>query len=239
MTMLSLLATGLMHAPPMDGHSVNLISLSAHSDYRLVPHWIAELTLTQAKSTPEFSDSTIFEFSDLSGQSITFSRIAPYSKPDHNATYGYLEQAQQDESERSLISNTSPDVTATEAREYYMSGHDLLEQGNLTAAIAAFQQALQLDPSQASYYNCLGTALRRQGRLDEAAEAYQQALQLDDQHPEIYANLATVLLSQGHQQEAIAALYEARALLYQQAREEEAHQLEMVIHQLEGGDSPN
>ncbi len=339
MTMLGLLATGLMHAPPMDGHSVNHLSRSTFSEFDSGCRWAAQTPLAQIVANHDLYDQginllldgkfaeaeaifwRIIDVNLMDAETHTVLAIAlthqnrldeaiaalstaldldpglvsaydtlgnayalqgnyedsiaqfqqaialnpndanlhnnlgatyqelgrldeateSYEKalrlnPNHITAHSNLERVERAEPIRSTLSTIAlPMTSPAEAQQYYAAGNALLEQGNLTAAIAAYQQALQIDPNQPEYYNSLGIALRRHGQLDAAVDAYHQALRLNDQLPEVHANLATVLLAQGRQQEAIAALRQAQALLYEQGLDQDAHQLEMVIHQLEGG----
>ena len=54
----------------------------------------------------------------------------------------------------------------------------LAEQGELTEAVACYQQALRLKPDYAEAHSNLGVALTEQGKLTEAVASYQQALPL-------------------------------------------------------------
>jgi superkiller protein 3 len=85
----------------------------------------------------------------------------------------------------------------------------LSEQGKLEEAIAAYQQAIQLDPKDATPYNGLGNALSEQGKLEEAIAAFQQAIQLDPKDALPYNGLGIALYKQGKLEEAIAAYQQA------------------------------
>jgi tetratricopeptide (TPR) repeat protein len=62
--------------------------------------------------------------------------------------------------------------------EHLNLGNTLLAQGQLTQAIACYQQAVQLNPNLFGAYPNLAEALRRQGRFQEATQYYRQAIQL-------------------------------------------------------------
>ncbi|PZV17954.1 MAG: hypothetical protein DCF22_02830 [Leptolyngbya sp.] len=81
----------------------------------------------------------------------------------------------------------------------------LAEMGTLTAAIAAGNRAVQLNPTSAEAYINLGWALYQQGYLAEAIAAYQQALQLDFRSPLTYNRLGLALYQQGNLSEAVQA----------------------------------
>ncbi len=62
--------------------------------------------------------------------------------------------------------------------EHLNLGNTLLAQGQLTQAIACYQQAVKLNPNLFGAYPNLAEALRRQGRFQEATQYYRQAIQL-------------------------------------------------------------
>jgi uncharacterized caspase-like protein/Flp pilus assembly protein TadD len=70
-------------------------------------------------------------------------------------------------------------------------------QVKLSEAIAAYRQAIQLDPNFATAHSNLGVALETQGKLDEAIASYRQAIQLDPNLTEAHRNLENLLKQQG------------------------------------------
>jgi protein O-GlcNAc transferase len=72
-------------------------------------------------------------------------------------------------------------------------------------AIAAFRQAIKVDPQLAWTYNQLGNALSDKWKFDEAIAAYRQAIQIDPNYADAYKNLGGGLFLQGKLDEAIAA----------------------------------
>lgn len=84
--------------------------------------------------------------------------------------------------------------------------------GRLEDAIAAYRQALALNPTHVEALNNLGAALADLKRWDEATASYRRALELKPKLPEIQNNLAVALREQGHLDEAIALYREAVAL---------------------------
>jgi len=72
------------------------------------------------------------------------------------------------------------------ASAYYDQGNELRDLGKLQEALAAYEQAIQLDPDYADAYNGQGNALSELGRQEEALGAYKQAIRLDpDQVPPV------------------------------------------------------
>jgi len=76
-------------------------------------------------------------------------------------------------------------------------------------AIAAFQQAIELDPEWAYPHNDLGRVYRDLGRQEEAIAAYQSAIELDPKWAYPHYNLGNVYAALGRHQEAVAAYHKA------------------------------
>ena len=101
---------------------------------------------------------------------------------------------------------------------YLNNGNQLLEEGNLEEAIAAYRSAIELNPDLSWSHHNLGQALAKLGKLDEAISAYQRAIELnpDDveayrhilkiqpDHWEVCLQLGTALSKQGDLEGAIA-----------------------------------
>jgi serine/threonine protein kinase len=76
-------------------------------------------------------------------------------------------------------------------------------------ALAAFEQAIRLDPDDASIYNGKGLVLRELKRSQEALAAYERAIRLDPNYAEAYFNKGNVLDDLEHYEEALAAYEQA------------------------------
>jgi protein O-mannosyl-transferase len=88
-------------------------------------------------------------------------------------------------------------------------GDALLEQGNVTEAIAHFQMALQIKPDYAEALNNLGQALLQKGNVDEAISRYQKSLQIKPSFAMAHYNLGNALFRKGDVDEAIAQFQQA------------------------------
>jgi len=75
--------------------------------------------------------------------------------------------------------------------------------------IAAYRQAIKVDPQLAWAYNKLGNALFYKWKFDEAIAAYRQAIQIDPNYANAYKNLGNALFFQRKPKEAIAAYRQA------------------------------
>jgi len=88
----------------------------------------------------------------------------------------------------------------------------LFELGRFEEALALFERAIQLDPTDVySYYN-KGLAFQQLGRLVEALAAFEQAIQLDPADAQAYQNEGDVLQQLGRVTEAEQAYRKAREL---------------------------
>jgi tetratricopeptide (TPR) repeat protein len=88
---------------------------------------------------------------------------------------------------------TSPPTLETESEDFLSLGKKLQAQGDLTASIAAYGDAIKLNPQSAQAYNQLGTALQQYGSLPEALTAYKMAARLDPSLQSAQSNLQSLL----------------------------------------------
>ena len=91
-------------------------------------------------------------------------------------------------------------------------GISLYDQGKLDEAVAAYRQAIQLEPTHALAHCNLGNALRKQGKLTEAVAAYHKAIRIKPDFAEAYSNLGVAFYDQRKLDKAIAAYRKAIAL---------------------------
>jgi Tetratricopeptide repeat len=98
------------------------------------------------------------------------------------------------------------------AMDYYNRGASFLNLGRCEEALAALNQAIALDPSDAESYFGRGRTLRVLKRYEEALIALNQAIALDPSHTEAYGGLGTCLEILGRHKEALAAFEQARRL---------------------------
>ncbi|MEL7050596.1 MAG: tetratricopeptide repeat protein, partial [Cyanobacteria bacterium J06588_5] len=99
-------------------------------------------------------------------------------------------------------SNTIPPETArikqnADADRALTEGITFIRQGDIAAAIAAFEQAASLNPNSAPAHYNLGLALRQNNQLQAAATAFWEATQADPGFVLAYVNLGAALLEGG------------------------------------------
>ncbi len=91
-------------------------------------------------------------------------------------------------------------------------GLNLKEEGDLTAAVACYRQAIALQPELASAHYNLGFALQKQGNLQEASACYRQAIALEPKLVRAHYHLGVALQEQGEWSEAIACYQQVTEL---------------------------
>ena len=106
----------------------------------------------------------------------------------------------------------SQPVGAMTAEEWYDKGLALYQQGKYTDAIKAYNRAITLDPTVATFWNGLGTALDHEGDYTAAIRAYNTAIDLDPTDAFTWNNKGISLDNRGNHTEAVAAFDRAIAL---------------------------
>jgi len=104
------------------------------------------------------------------------------------------------------------DVPAAEFYRLFDMALDLATKGQNEDAIAAWKEALALDPGDAKANYNLGLALLRRGGLDDAVTHFQTAVDAKPEFSDAQANLGAALLQEGKVDEAIAHLEQAVAV---------------------------
>jgi type II secretory pathway predicted ATPase ExeA/tetratricopeptide (TPR) repeat protein len=82
----------------------------------------------------------------------------------------------------------------------------------LDAAVTAFGQAIEIDPSYAEAHYNLGLARLRQGDLEGAVQAFRKVVSIRADNEDAYRHLGVALWKQGQLEEAVAAFRKAVAL---------------------------
>jgi tetratricopeptide (TPR) repeat protein len=92
--------------------------------------------------------------------------------------------------------------------------------GNLDAAIAAYERAIQISPRYLAAINNLGLAYGAAGRDEEAERTFRSAIALDAEYEGAWLNLGKLLSGQSRYDEAIAAFRRALEIRsdYREAR---------------------
>lgn len=96
--------------------------------------------------------------------------------------------------------------------EQVEKGKEAYHDRNWEEAIAAYREAVRLQPRAPQAHNDLGAVLYDVGRVEEAIDEYETALRFDPDYAEAHNNLGVALLSQGRTAESVAAYRRALSL---------------------------
>jgi tetratricopeptide (TPR) repeat protein len=99
-----------------------------------------------------------------------------------------------------------------DASEAYSRGLEYLEYNEPDQAIAAFTEALRLNPRHLYAYFARGCAWAERDKLDEAIADYGEAIRLDPSYAAAYSNRAAALTRRGDGNAAAADLERCRSL---------------------------
>jgi tetratricopeptide (TPR) repeat protein len=91
-------------------------------------------------------------------------------------------------------------------RAHFEQGEKAQQQGDLQAALRAFQKAIELDRSDAEAHARLGLVYRKLGMLREATESLERARRLDPKLPRLGVLLAFNYMDAGRHADAIPLL---------------------------------
>ena len=96
-------------------------------------------------------------------------------------------------------------ASSSDADAHSDHGIALRAQGKISEAIAAFRQAIQLEPEKAVFHFNLGAVLHECRRFDEAIGSYRQAIRIKPDFADAYANLGAALRDDRKPAEAAVA----------------------------------
>jgi len=99
--------------------------------------------------------------------------------------------------------------SSSQATSYFNLGGKLYDQGEVTEAISALQQAIQLDPNYAMAYCILGIILKNSNLLDESVKAFTKAVEINPKDSCFYGHLGFVLADLDRLSEALEVFQKA------------------------------
>jgi tetratricopeptide (TPR) repeat protein len=185
-----------LQAHPQDAYTANKLgALYTQSD-----EWDKALaTLTMALRSGNFDAATQYELHYHLG--ITRRHRAPLT--------GELDLAEAHYREAIAL----PIAGILKLGAYLNLGALLKKKGDLEGAIAQYEAAARIDPTQPMTYFNLGVAHRARGYLEPALRAYEYAIVLDPNYGAAYQNLGVVLFKLGRLPESKRAFEKAIALI--------------------------
>ncbi len=139
-------------------------------------------------------------------------KVTPVNETDQAS----LDNGRQNETEASPVNLQNPQGLMQQVRALirshkkdsdhpHLEGVELLKEGNLEGAAAAFRRAIELNPSFSWAHHHLGDVLALQKKWDEATGAFRRAIELNPLFALSHSNLGDLLMKQDKQEEAIAA----------------------------------
>lgn len=99
-----------------------------------------------------------------------------------------------------------------DSQQAAMSGKQWLDQQRYDEAVAAYRQAVRLEPQNALAHYGLGVAYSRKGEYGEAMAAYREAIRLQPDHADAHYGLGVAAERQDDDQTAMAAYREVTRL---------------------------
>jgi tetratricopeptide (TPR) repeat protein len=103
-------------------------------------------------------------------------------------------------------------LTGESAQDYINRGNVLRDQGEHDKAIAAFTEAIRIDPKDDSAYFNRGLAWRSKGEYDLAIRDYNQALTINPAFFQVYVNRGVAWSKKGEYDQALRDYNEALRL---------------------------
>ncbi|NTW68241.1 MAG: tetratricopeptide repeat protein [Chlorobiaceae bacterium] len=88
-------------------------------------------------------------------------------------------------------------------------GFAYIQNGDLPMAIAAYQEAVRINPGDAHYWSDLGAAYGRAGQQANKIAAYEQAVTIDPDSENSWINLGVAYLDNGNSEKSISAYQQA------------------------------
>ena len=106
-------------------------------------------------------------------------------------------------------SSTDMQVQRLQARSVYEQAIKNLQEDRLSLGLAALQQAIALDPENATYRNSLGVLYLNLRQPTDAQREFEKAVALDPSYAEAHHNLGIAFAEQGKFDQAIAGYRKA------------------------------
>ncbi len=92
---------------------------------------------------------------------------------------------------------------SSDATKLYTTGHDLTESGNYTGAVAAYNNAITLEPLYYEAWDGMADALNRQGQFNDALAASNRSLEIFPGYVKGWINRGQILYNIGYRYEDV------------------------------------
>lgn len=135
--------------------------------------------------------------------------MSTLENPDHVCDQAYAAYQAGDTRLAQRLTSAVLEHASRHARALYLQGVLLQDDGQLDAAVASTQRALDVDPSNGVYANALGEMLRAQGQSERARSHFERATQVQPGYARAWSNLGQANLQRDRIDDAVACLEEA------------------------------
>jgi tetratricopeptide (TPR) repeat protein len=143
---------------------------------------------------------------DLFQQLSQSSSASPASPASPTTTTAIESRGHMTTSQSATLTAAPPAPAAQTAADFTRLGQTLYAHGDLTGAISAYGEALQLDPEHAETYHYLGLAFQKYGSLPEALTSFKMAVRLDPNLTSAQRSLEQLLQTHPATPDSTAAL---------------------------------
>ncbi|MGE5655405.1 MAG: tetratricopeptide repeat protein [Actinomycetota bacterium] len=147
---------------------------------------------------------------------VVFYQMGLQVQPDHPELSQRLEEVlEKKKGVNKAIASTPTSTPSSQDRSQddYFAPHqraeELQKQGKLEEAIAAYRQAIEINPNYHGTFHNLGDIYQQKGKLEEAVTSYRKAIELKPDYAWSHHNLGDALLRQEKLEEAAAAYRKA------------------------------
>ena len=125
----------------------------------------------------------------------------------------HLDQTAQAPPRPPTVAEPTPELSNQQAAEVHVGlGRSLEKRGDISQAMAAYQEAQKRDPNCLAACLRLGTLYDRQGKFQESAAQYARAVKLAPKNPDVYCDLGYSLYLQRQWVDAESNLRKAISL---------------------------
>jgi len=178
-------------------------------DYRPL---IFSTKLDQQVAIPDVSESEIIELPKVTGQVTSVPNEKEFISKQEKTLEKKVEERLKTASIKKQVEKKIKLSPATRTIEYFNLGVLYQKQGQFLKAKRAYEEVINIDPSNAQAHNNLGIVYKNLGDLTNAIKEYEKAILIDPKYDKAFYNLAAAFYVKGELESAINACQTAISL---------------------------